>query len=376
MKLKRSSFHIAVVFALTTTFVPITGFADDADDADHADKKNAIIKLVRFIGYECGIHYFKNYVLRGDKKYRKKAIDCFTKAKKVIAHFRKNSTDKTETDALQAIEDVVDAYGSHVVDGIRADKIVNDGPAIDGIEALWKRYEWSALEQVEYALGYGGAIHRFKDYVLQHDDRSYYQQFMSYVFGGDNNSYYQIAIDKFTVAETALVPLKDMPATQKLLGIIGEYKAGLNTVKKMIADGNTAEEIDTAVKISGDSGISYKLKSVYSALFNKGLLDVADKLETCEIYTQKLNHPMVWYMPLNSRMGKRIEGIVDGKCLFNVDLYGGVEMKCRLSSVEERKMAAQYYRAMATAKKISFQIGQTTFDGKEFSNPLKDCDYD
>jgi len=238
VKLKTSSFVIAVTFALTTILAPITGFADDAG------KKAAIADLVRAMGYGCGIHNFKNYVLRGKEKHRNNAATCFADAKKAIANFRKASASETETGALQTIEEVVDAYNSSLVTiaaGVKAgktakqiDKLVkiSDAPATNGIKALQNGHEWSASEQAEYVLGYGGAIHQFKNYVLRGDDR------------------YQKAMDKFTAAETALAPIKDKPAAKDVLGVIGKYKAELDTVKKMVADGKTAEEIDATVKIS------------------------------------------------------------------------------------------------------------------------------
>ncbi len=217
---------------------PITGFADDAG------KKAALANLVRAMGYGCGIHNFKNYVLRGKEKHRNKAAKCFANAKKAIANFRAASATETETTILWAIEGVVDAYNSNlaiVAGEIKVGKTakqvdrsvqIGDSPAIKGIKALRKEYEWSALEQAEYALGYGGAIHQFKNYVLRGDDR------------------YQKAMDKFTAVETALEPLKDQSVAKDILGVVDQYKAGLDTMKKMVADGKTAEEIDTTVKIS------------------------------------------------------------------------------------------------------------------------------
>ncbi len=75
----------------------------------------------------------------------------------------------------------------------------------------------------------------------------------------------------------------------------------------------------------------------------KDMLDFADKLESCEVYTQKFIHPFT-----GESMERRIEGFVDGKCLYIEEMPNGGKMVCRYPE-ETLKAIAQSYRDLATA---------------------------
>ncbi len=111
----------------------------------------------------------------------------------------------------------------------------------------------------------------------------------------------------------------------------------------------------------------------------KDALDFADKLESCEVYTQKFIHPFT-----GESMERRIEGLVDGKCLYTEEMPNGGKLECRYS-VESRKAVAQYYRDLANAQssgtKVELSLGDKkqeskityTINGKKIENPLQEC---
>ncbi len=108
----------------------------------------------------------------------------------------------------------------------------------------------------------------------------------------------------------------------------------------------------------------------------KDMLDLADKLELCEVYAQKFIHPFT-----RDSLEKKIEGIVDGKCLYVEGMPNGGKMECRYSE-ESRKAVAQYYRDTANAQssrtevRLSLDSGKQetkyTINGKEVANPLQE----
>ncbi|MCK4840675.1 MAG: hypothetical protein KAT04_02195 [Methylococcales bacterium] len=151
-------------------------FAEDA-------KREGISQLVRLLGYGGAIHNFKNYVLRGDDKYRKKSDQFFTEAKVMSNKIREQGLDNNELVALKSIEDMIASYQkglafvktqhetqkslAAVIIETDAQVKVDDTAAIEGINVLRKNYTWNELESLEYNMGYGGAIHNFKNYLLR-----------------------------------------------------------------------------------------------------------------------------------------------------------------------------------------------------------------
>jgi len=81
----------------------------------------------------------------------------------------------------------------------------------------------------------------------------------------------------------------------------------------------------------------------------KDMLDLAAKLELCEVYTQKFIHPFT-----GESLERKIEGLVDGKCLYIEEMPNG---KVELSLGDEKQEAKYTY----------------TINGKEVENPLQEC---
>ncbi len=95
-----------------------------------------------------------------------------------------------------------------------------------------------------HALGYGGAVHQFKNYVLRGEDK-----------------YARAAEAGFAEAQeivTALQAGADTGQAAALTGIAGtiaQYQAALPKVQAMVAEDKTPTEIDQAVKIDDKPAI-------------------------------------------------------------------------------------------------------------------------
>ena len=98
----------------------------------------------------------------------------------------------------------------------------------------------SLLSDMKSALGYGGAIHDFKNYVLRQESR--------YIDGGNEAfSEFQAAVQVYRslpeLAEQELEELATIEAT------IRQYVAALTTARELFADGLAISEVDRTIRI-------------------------------------------------------------------------------------------------------------------------------
>ena len=102
-----------------------------------------------------------------------------------------------------------------------------------------------------------------------------------------------------------------------------------------------------------------------------------DKLETCEPFSCKFEHPFTGEM-----MEKKIVGLVNGKCQYTEEMPNNGRMDCEYSE-SLRKAVAQYHRDIAAAESAGTSVkadlgsGETettyTIDGQEVENPLQEA---
>lgn len=239
--MKNRAIFPSIATLITLLLIPIVGFSADA-----VEKKVQVAGMVRTLGYGGAIHNFKNYVLRGAEKYHAGATARFGEAKKFVAALE-SVADEAETVALKDIAGVIDQYEAALstvremhlagksVKEIDAAVKISDKPAVEGLKTLRASASWSDLEQAEYALGYGNAIHQFKNYVIR---------------GAEKHGVG--AAERFDEAKGALKKMsaEGGAAVENVVGVIDAYVAALPAIQGMVAEGKTAEEVDTAVKIS------------------------------------------------------------------------------------------------------------------------------
>lgn len=191
-------------------------------------KKSLVSVLVQNLGYGAAIHNFKNYVLRANDKYRVNAEQHFAEAEKTITNLRNTGElDAKELAAVAKISQMIDGYqaGLPVIQELYASNLskvrilkridteirVDDGAAIAALEQLRKPHSWNRVDDAEHALGYGGAIHNFKNFVIR-----------------GQTQYQNRAAAKFQTAHESLVQLAEDNA------LSDEEKNALNNVNRVV----------------------------------------------------------------------------------------------------------------------------------------------
>ncbi|MFK8082095.1 MAG: methyl-accepting chemotaxis protein [Granulosicoccus sp.] len=120
------------------------------------------------------------------------------------------------------------------------------------IEADWVQYTESSqrksalLNEINFAVGYGGAIHHFKNYILRMDSPR-----LSKVSAGFERA--QAAIDDYrslSVTDVEIAALDDISA------VFDQYSAALSVVSSMASNNASSNEIDAAVKIDDSLAVN------------------------------------------------------------------------------------------------------------------------
>jgi len=127
------------------------------------------------------------------------------------------------------------------------------------------------------AIGYGGAIHQFKNYVLRRDQK-YYDRF---------DAYYELAIEiiqKLNQLENITKTDKEDLATIK--SVFDQYRTALDTAKLLIKQNKTSLDIDSVVKISDSPAIEALHNLVSSASLGNFGVNPEDWFNTI---TKKIN---------------------------------------------------------------------------------------
>jgi hypothetical protein len=217
------------------------------------DTEAQIRSLVRSLGYGAGIHDFKNYVLRGADQYRVGAERFLKKAGDTVANLRGSAALKAdEKQALDAIASVIGTYRANLavaqkmigegrsISEIDAAVRVDDARAAEGLAALRKGRTWTALDTLEAALGYSGAIHDFKNYVLR--GREEYRTKAVARF-------HEVARQIATLRADTSLGEKERKAVDDLDGVVRTYAANVDVVRRMIGEKKSVTDIDAAVKV-------------------------------------------------------------------------------------------------------------------------------
>jgi hypothetical protein len=164
-----------------------------AFQAGRSEKLRAVNTLRRELGYGGMIHNFKNYVLRKDVGLKRVVDTNLGGARAIIAQYRSLGIGAKEEKSLVEISKVLDDYSSALE---KADALirhgstpgeidrsvkVDDAPALNRLKALdlelthqreritMVRGKSQFISEFRSAIGYGGMIHKFKNFVLRHD---------------------------------------------------------------------------------------------------------------------------------------------------------------------------------------------------------------
>ncbi|WP_135078683.1 methyl-accepting chemotaxis protein [Terasakiella sp. SH-1] len=232
-------------------------------------KEQAINALLKNLGYGGMIHQFKNYVLRKDQKRIEKIQTAVGASIAALQSYEAAGVNDVEKQALADIRDVIKAYGlntkvvTDLAQNSAASKTIdksvkiNDKPALQGISTLRKQVialrlsddledtKIQALSNLRSALGFGGMIHQFKNYVLRQDTPRIAKIKKKVTTARQIIAKYRT----FKITENEQKALNDIQA------VVNEYAQNIDKVEKLAAQNKTAEQIDKAVKISDSPAI-------------------------------------------------------------------------------------------------------------------------
>lgn len=126
--------------------------------------------------------------------------------------------------------------------------IVND---VEKLERTWQDYATGPVEkgihlsEMETALGYGGMIHQFKNYVLRRTS--------------DRFNKAQKAIQSFNQALAAYqksgINPQEEAALKAISGVVEQYASNLLQVEQLVKDGRSTNEIDGIVKVNDNPAL-------------------------------------------------------------------------------------------------------------------------
>lgn len=264
MKITKINF-LFFIMLLHSGIFSTTAFAEDK-------KRSDIVSLVRVLGYGGAIHNFKNYVIRGKEKYHDKALQLFIEAKSTLNSLHGSSLNNDELIALKNIETMVDNYQAslQVAQQAYAEKKsiaeviietdtkvkVDDGPAVEGIDILRQNYQWNGLEQIEYFLGYGKAIHNFKNYLLRGKDKYRERSFQYFEAAEQLASKLQkseveaISMASADITATTQKYIKSIPRIDRTAQFITKTK-NQRIMGSMVSSSDKMVRVDDSPAISG-----------------------------------------------------------------------------------------------------------------------------
>jgi diguanylate cyclase (GGDEF)-like protein/PAS domain S-box-containing protein len=251
--------------------------------ADRSEKSRLESALRSAVGYGGMIHDFKNFVLRNDLKYMESIHKDIGFAEAIIKQYRLLQLTNEESKALTDIHNVLNAYEKVHID---IDHFFNLGYSIAQLDKLVKIDDTSALlglqtlrrevrqnlspntplskarvsADLRAAIGYGGMIHNYKNYVLRHDLKHKKDTLL------DLQKAYS-AIEKFRSLElknTEVLALKDIENTLK------DYGNNLETITGLINANINISEIDKSISINDSQALQ--------------ALDIIDKQIHAQIY--------------------------------------------------------------------------------------------
>jgi len=232
-------------------------------------KDRALNSLVSNLGYGGMIHQFKNYVLRKDSKRLGRIRAAAGAAQGALNAYQAVGVSAEEQAAIKAISGVIanytaktDVVARMVAEGKTSRQIdktvkISDKPALEGIKVLkatvlaQRRSDQGVETKIELlvglreALGYGGMIHQFKNYVLRQDAP-------------------RVAKIRARVASAREIMVKfnslgvnerETKALAAISAVVSAYDKNTGLVEGLVAKGSTVEKLDKSVKISDGPAI-------------------------------------------------------------------------------------------------------------------------
>lgn len=189
-----SGFVLVVMMGVIRSDVSLVTNNWSRYSVERSEKVEAVTILRKELGYGGVIHQFKNLVLRGDVSYSASMREHLGGARAAISHYRSLGVNQAESMALNDLDATLQSYreasdfvrqlidaGATVVEMDRK-VMIDDGPALAALKVLSEETRTpifedenilgkaAAIDALRTAIGYGGMIHNFKNYILRGDE--------------------------------------------------------------------------------------------------------------------------------------------------------------------------------------------------------------
>ena len=229
---------------------------------DRSDKSRLEGALRAEIGYGGMIHDFKNFILRNDPIYIKTIRKHIGSAEAIIHQYSLLQLTNAELTALDDIQRVISTYekfyleiGGLVRQGHSITQIddyvkVDDSPALRGLRTLRQEVRNDLTSDtplskaristdLRAAIGYGGMIHEYKNYILRQDVR-----------------YKHTTKQQLTKAYAAIAQYRTLePSNAEKLALhdiedtLKQYEKNLSAISQLINENVNIHDIDQLISI-------------------------------------------------------------------------------------------------------------------------------
>jgi len=233
-------------------------------ELDRNDRLRALIALRSELGYGGMIHQFKNYILRQKKSDSETVVSSIGGAKAELNRYKLLQLNAAEERAILQIENTLDKYQNalnlihELIQQKKTEKQIDDIVKIDDFNTLGAlkaleiethilgneqeniRTRPLILNSLRTAMGYGGVIHNFKNYILRHSPEAYTRVQAE----ADN---IEVLVKMYR--QYKLSPI-EQNALKNILMVVQSYRQNLSVIQEMSNKGNSPRNIDKVVIIN------------------------------------------------------------------------------------------------------------------------------
>lgn len=225
-------------------------------------------EIVGSLGYGGLIHSFKNYVLRGSESHYQAVFDEAHAAKTSLSRLARTGPEiqvhaesiakivkeyEAKTEEVKALleagatpEEIDNAVKIDDAPALAALQVISDRQQVAFAEATGldpgseNRSKAGLLNDLRTALGYGGMVHQFKNYILRKDQARIEKIVVALDRAEKDVEYYRIQPNSDA----------ELEALDILSQTIANYRSALDDARGAVVQGLTATQIDAMVKIS------------------------------------------------------------------------------------------------------------------------------
>ncbi|MGR3372631.1 methyl-accepting chemotaxis protein [Pseudooceanicola nanhaiensis] len=251
----------------------------------------AINSLVAALGYGGMIHAYKNAELRGGAAFPEEASRRIGAALAALDEIL--FLDQRSRDDVAVIRRTLAAYEANntkveflraigtTPEVLAAATVIDDAPAIAALNSIFSRRvagdeasKTGIVRSLRLALGYGGAVHAFKDYILYKQPEMADRAEAGLARAAQE-------IDRYRSLD---ISAGEFAALRDISGVVEAYRDGLTKVREMVEEGADAEAIDAAVGVDDAPAVRG-----FGVLDRALLLNVEESAEALDAELHRVN---------------------------------------------------------------------------------------